>query len=126
MLNPSTQSINSLLNGLIPCEGPKAISYPLDFTATASYLFDFTQEYQQKVFTTLQTLMADNGINGSELIVTMNGTGQTLTIPPNSSAIVPIITSTPPVITLSSSGLVTPIPVSFLNFYLPPTVWKTV
>lgn len=111
------------LNGLTPCEGPKALNYIMDFTAAAEYDFDLSQQWQQGAFTTVQCAYIDNGLNTSPCFITVNGTGQTITVPPNTCGFYTLLMVDPPKLSIASAGQFQ-IYVALLNFYVPPTVWK--
>lgn len=120
----STISPQNALDGLIPCEGPKALPYLMDFSAAAEYDFDFTQQWQQQTFSTIQCCYIDNSLNASPVTVTVNGTGQTITCPANSQGFFTLLTVPPPQFAVVSAGSVV-VQIIWLNFYIPPTVWST-
>lgn len=109
-------------NGLTPCEAPKAIPANLNFASNASYLMDLTPLFNNKQFTTLQTIYVDNTLNTSTLTVTINGTNQTILIPAGRGGYFPVLATTPPKVTFASAGAFT-VFVALLNFYLPGQVW---
>lgn len=115
-------AVQNALNGLIPCEGPKALCYAADFSVATEYDFDLTQQFQQNIFTMLQCIFIDNSDNSSVVEVTVNGTGQTFQAPANSCGFYTLLMTSPPKLVLASQGGVV-VNVQLLNFYIPPTVW---
>jgi hypothetical protein len=115
-LTPTTQT------HLPPCEGYRAAPFLLDFNVGADYLIDFTQPQQNKQFTTIQTVYVDNSLNTSDLVIAVEGTQQRQVVPKNTCGYFVLVAPTPTKVRLSSSGAFV-IPVQFLNYYIPPTVW---
>lgn len=113
------------LTGLLPCEGAKGLSYSADFSAAQEYDFDFTIQYQNKVFTAIQCVWIDNADSASVAILIVNGSGQRIVAPANSQGYYTLLATSPPKFQFLSAGGVI-VPIDFLNFYVPPTVWKTV
>jgi hypothetical protein len=95
----------------------------LDFTTTNAYLVDFTQQYTQKQFTTLQCVYIDNSQNLDELSVIVNGTNQTITAPPQSQGFYEVLATSSPKFNIETNGNLI-VQVIFLNFYIPPTVYQ--
>jgi hypothetical protein len=110
------------MNGQVPCEGAKCIPASLNFATNASYLLDLTPFYQNKQFTTLQTIYVDNTQNTAALTITINGTNQTIVVPAGSGGYFPVLAMQPPKLTFASTGAFT-VFVALLNFYLPGQVW---
>lgn len=114
-----------VVNGAIPCEGTKAFPVVLDFTAANAYLIDFTQQYAQKQFTTVQTVFIDNSENASDFDLICTTTGQTITAPPFSQGYYALLQPSPPKFQAQSAGNLV-MEIIFLNFYIPPTVWENI
>lgn len=113
-----------VVNGALPCEGTQCFPFNLDFTGgKTAYLVDLTQQYQQKQFTTLQTVFIDNSESAVDFDFICTVTGQTITAPPFSQGYYPILQPVPPKFNVNSaSGVV--IQIILLNFYIPPEVWQ--
>lgn len=120
--NPSGAGLTAIPNGALPCEGTKAFPFTLDFTTTNAYLFDLTQQFNQKQFTTLQTVYIDNSNNGSRTDIVCNGTGQVISAPPFTQGYYDILQPTPQKFAVQSAGNVA-VGIQLLNFYIPPAVW---
>lgn len=117
--------IFNALTGLLPCEGARALPYVADFSINTEYDFDFTLQFNQKQFTAIQGLYIDNSKNAQSVTVTcLGGTEQTIVAPPNSCGYYTLLSTSPPKFSVASSGAVS-VFLAFLNFYVPPTVWKT-
>jgi hypothetical protein len=109
-------------NGQLPCEGAKCVPANLNFLLNASYLVDLTPFYNNKQFTTLQTIYVDNTQNTSPLTMQIGGTGQTITVPALRGGYFPVLATVPPRVIFSSAGAFT-VFVALLNFYLPGQNW---
>lgn len=118
----SSLPVFNALTGLLPCEGAKAMPYVADFSATTEYDFDFTQQVQNKQFTTVQGLYVDNSANASSVVITVGGTNQTITVKANTCGYYTLLSTGNPSFKITSAGGVS-VPLVFLNFYVPPTVW---
>ena len=122
----NVNGILPVMNGATPCEGPKTLPFNLDFSQATDYEIDLTQQYQQKQFTTLQTLYAQNLSQTDDLIFTLNGTGQVISLPPNYAGFIPVVVTDPPKLTVTLlDNTITAQNVQLMNFYLPPLIWNT-
>lgn len=117
-----TSQQKQVYNAIIPKEGPKTVSVPLDFSLNASYLLDFTLAYQQTTMTVVQACWIDNSANGNELSISVDNTGQVIRVPPNAQGTFPIIAAIRPKITVASAGSAV-VPSMWLNVPLPLAVW---
>ncbi len=112
-----------VVNGSVPCEGTKILPFSLDFTAgPTSYSIDFTQVFQQKQFSTLQTVWIDNSENNDPLSIVCNTSNQIITAPARSQGYYALLQPTPGRVLVQTAGSLV-ITIIFLNFYIPPTVW---
>lgn len=130
MAGTTTQSAVSQGNidlkvGSMPKEGPRDIPVRLDFSTFDTYNIDLTAQQQGGQFSFVQTVYIDNGDNAASFSLTASATGQRVTIPPGAQAYMPFLQPNPPQMvattTPAASLIVT---VQFLNFYIPPVVWK--
>jgi len=113
------------VNGALPCEGTKVFPFVLDFTGGKNaYLIDLTQQYNQKQFTTLQTVYIDNSLNTSPTSVVCTSTGHIVTCPALSQGYFALFQPVPPVFQVQSLGAFV-VTIQLLNFYIPPAVWGT-
>lgn len=115
----------SVLNGSTPCEGTKAYPFNLDFTANSAYLVDLTQQYQQKQFTTLQTVWIDNKDNDNDLEIICGTTSQRIIAPGGTQGFYAMLQPSPPKFTVQTSGSLI-VNIALLNFYIPPVVWTDI
>lgn len=111
-------------NGAVPCEGTKVFPFNLDFTAGKNaYSIDLTSQYNQKQFTTLQTVYIDNSNNPAILQIVCSVTGQVITAPALSQGYYAILQPSPPKLIAQTLGGVVVL-IQLLNFYIPPVVWE--
>ena len=75
----------------------------MSWTAASSYILDPTQNNQLLEMQNIQSVFIDN-YNTGTLIVSVNGTGHIIRIPPKSQAFMPLLCSDRPIITFSNSG----------------------
>ena len=120
-VTPSNQQ-TAIYNALVPKEGPRTILTPLDFTASASILIDFTQAYENTSFSVVQSVWVDNFANASPVVFTVASTGQTIEVPANAQGVFPVIAAIRPKITITSAGNVI-VPCLWLTVPLPVGVW---
>jgi hypothetical protein len=123
-VNVGTQQ-TAIINALVPREGPKAVSVPLDFTTATgapSILIDFTQAYMQTTISMIQSVWIDNFANASPVRLAINNPPQTIEIPPHAQGCFPVISAIrAKIVATSAGGLV--VPCLFLNVPLPVGVW---
>lgn len=117
-----TNQQKQVYNAIIPKEGPKTVSVPLNFALNASFLLDFTLAYQQTTMTVVQAVWIDNSANANELSISVDNTGQIIRVPPNAQGTFPIIAAIRPRITVASAGAAV-VPTMWLNVPLPLAVW---
>lgn len=124
MAGPSLGQIGNIpiYNALVPKEGPRAIPLTLDFSLQQSYTIDLTLQQQLKQISLVQTAFVDNTGNGAVLVITSSGTGQNAICPAYSQAMLPLLCSNPPKLTISSTGGVS-VGITLLNVPSPPGVW---
>jgi hypothetical protein len=65
----------------MPDGGPKALPLTLDFSASSSYLLDYTNMQQRNFLDMVQTLFVDNSLSSDVLNITSLNIGQVLKIP---------------------------------------------
>lgn len=112
----------AIYNSLVPPEGPKVVSIPLDFTDTDTIELDFTLAYAQTTISVVQCLWVDNFSNSEALVVTVQGTQQTIEVPAQAQGVFPIIAAIRPRISITTTeGVI--IPSLWLNVPLPLGVW---
>lgn len=113
---------NPVFNALVPSEGPRIVTVAFDFTAAKAYFVDFQYLTQSGQMRCIASCFVDNSQNGSELLITVQGTSQPLKVPANSQGTFPLYCLAIPRITLATagSGLVT---VLFSNSTQPLAVW---
>lgn len=116
-------------NQLTPSEGPKAIAILLDFATLIAagenpvLELDYSNQQVQGRFSLMQSLYADNGDNGSPLVITFESTQQRLIVPANSQAYLAVLSQNPLKIRFESAGNYV-VPVHLLNFPVAPCVWS--
>lgn len=111
-------------NGEMPCEGPRAFPFLLDFSIANAYLIDLTAQYQNKQFTSMQCAWVDNTLNDSPFQIIVNGTNQVIECPPFSQGFYELLLPSPPKITVQTVGGNFTVQIILLNFYIPPQVWN--
>jgi hypothetical protein len=101
--------------------GPRAVCVPLDFSAETAYTITLAGLINAGFIGGVQSVFVDNSANPDSLTITTQQ-GQALVVPAASQAYLPLITTTPPDISFTSTGgaLVT---VQLLNVPMPAAVW---
>lgn len=98
-LNPR---IFSVMNGLMPKEGPVGVRVEFDWNLNAQYAFNLLYLTTQKALTNVQSIWIDNFDNTAEMILSGSALGQRIVIPPQSGGYLPLLVPTPPEISASS------------------------
>jgi len=125
-MNAQIKGILNALNGSTPCEGARSVPVTLDFSQAGSYTVDLTAQYQQKQFTTFQTIYAQNMSTSAPLIFQFSASGQTITIPPGFAGYLPVLSPDPFQFSVSlADALITAQNIQLINVYLPPVIWNT-
>lgn len=102
----------SIFNGLaprtkmgpdnVPLQGPRVICTPLVFTASKNVvLLEFFQENQDHQLDFIQTVKVNNAASALALTIAVSVTQDFLIIPAGKSAILPLMTSDSPKITIT-------------------------
>lgn len=125
MATPSVNISSALNNGVAPCEGSKCVPFSCDFNTASQFDFDFTAAQQNGQISSIQTVYVDNSANGNSLTLSIDGTQQTIVVPPNSCGYFLLLAPMATVVHATTTGLVK-VYFGFLNFYVPPTVWSTI
>lgn len=118
--NPVNQV--SVLNGLVPPEGPKSLAQILDFSTASSVLVDLTITTQQVLISTVQAIFADNSANPAELSITCSGTQQTIDVPAGAQGWFSLVATNRPKLTFQTQPGVR-IPVILLNVPVSQQIW---
>jgi hypothetical protein len=109
-------------NATIPAEGPKAIPYALDFSAVQAYGIDVLNLFQNRLLSVIQCVYVDNSNSGSQLILTMTGTQQTIKVPAGAQGYFPVLSPTSGQINAVSLGGVV-VKLDLLNVPMSAGVW---
>lgn len=118
--NPVNQV--SVLNALVPPEGPKSLAQTLDFTSTQSVTIDLTITTQQVLISTVQSVFVDNSANSAELSCTSSGTQQSITVPAGAQGWFSLVATNRPKLTFQTTTGVR-IPVILLNVPMSQQFW---
>lgn len=122
----SPASFIGVNNALVPCEGPRAIRVPLDFTQAQAFDVDLSNLQARGFVSMIQSVFIDNSTNASTLTLTINGSGQSITVKANTQTYVQVLCPNPPKFTASSTGNVNSVVIDFLNFPVNFAQWQTV
>jgi hypothetical protein len=108
----------------VAAEGQKILPIPLDFSVSNNIDFDFTNMYERKQFTLLQTIYFDNSANDHAATITVAATGQTINIPIGVCGYFTFLEGKgAPKFNLTTAGT-TKAFMALMNFYVPANVWK--
>lgn len=106
--------------------GRRAIHVLIDFSLGTTYQLDLSQIQSQGQIDSVQTLYIDNSVNTGTITIVMQGpTLQSVTLPPNSQAYLPVLQGNPPVLNFSVASGAPVVNVQLMNFFLPPVIWGT-
>lgn len=114
---------NNVTAGVPACEGRKSITTQIDFSLGLTFQLDLTAIENQQFVRSIQTIYCDNSGNPNPVTITMGVTIQSIVIPRNSCAYIPLLLPVPSVIKFASTQPVL-VKVQLLNFFLPPYIWS--
>lgn len=95
---------NPVFNALVPAEGPRIVTVAFDFTAAPAFYVDFQLLIASGKMRCVASVFVDNSANGSELLLNVQGTNQTLKVPAHSQGTFPLYCIAIPRITVSTAG----------------------
>lgn len=110
--------------GEMPCEKREDFKFRIDFSLGLEADIDFSTFYNQGTIKSLQSLYVNNKGNAAELVIVMNGTTQSITIPPQAQAYIPILNANPPTLKITCTNAAAVIFLHALNFFVPPYMWN--
>ena len=114
-----------IFNAQVPKEGPKALSIVAPFTtAIQSFDVNLLLTQTQLYMSLVQAAFIDNSANSAAVSITIEQLGQTVTVPANSQAYLPLLVTKNSKLVISSpvTGDVN-VTVIFLNVPVPAAVW---
>lgn len=121
----NTPGVNqtTVLNALVPPEGPKSVAVPMDFTTTDTVLVDFTVTTSQAKISTVQMIYVDNFGNPARLDIAVSGTSQIIRCPAGRQGWFPVVATNRPKFTCTTTPGVT-VTVLFLNVPVAQGNWN--
>lgn len=109
-----------------PGIGAVSLTVNLDFVHLGQDINIDLQPIQQTgKMGSVQSIYIDNSANAQPMTITVDGTLQTLTIPPQSCGYYTLLATNPPRFKFHTTGVFV-IRVQFLNYYVPGNVWSAV
>jgi hypothetical protein len=100
------------------------VTYNMDFSSTANYVFQFGIQSQMQTFGVVKSLFLDNGSNPNDVEVAVTGTDQFFTVPAYSIGIYTVDANQGSNINVVTTGGATDIcTITFYNWERPPVVW---
>jgi hypothetical protein len=125
IVNLSNVNVQQIVNQQVPDDGPKAIPLLLDFTASAQYNLDLTNQQQQGKISMIQSIYVDLSGNASnDLTITMPISGQVIVAKAGTQGYYSVLCPNPPRLNFAmatSGGSV--VPVFLLNVPVAGVVW---
>jgi hypothetical protein len=113
---------NSLYNGSVPKEGPKAIPLALTFAGAESVSIDLVLQKQLAKISGIQTIFIDNSANTHAVTISAQATQQIIECPPSSQGYFPILVTSDLKFVISSEGA-GDTEFQFINFAIAGAVW---
>jgi hypothetical protein len=106
------------------CEGPQCVSIDLDFSVDNTALVDLSALQALAAFSGCETVYINNVANTKNIDWECDGTYQTGRFPASSCGYLNLLMSNPPKVKFTSTGAGLLVRASFLNYFLPPIIWK--
>jgi hypothetical protein len=125
---PNRPSTIQVGNSRDPAENPIVLPFNFDFTVATGnpkHLIDLTQTFQSGAISQVQTMYFDNSKNDVPVVVTIQGSSQTITMPIGAQGYVPILCPQPGVMQLdgTASTTGTAVYVGLINVPMPTDIW---
>lgn len=112
-----------VLNNKFPCEGPRVVACPCDFSTAQTFDVDLKTLQMRGKISDIQSLFVDNSDNNAALIITASVQGQRIVIPPYAQAYIAILLNQAQFrVTSASLALV---PIYAQNFPVSNCVWNS-
>jgi len=112
-----------IFNAQVPKEGPRGMGIVAPFTNTAiEFDINLLLTQSQQFMSLVQAFFCDNSLNGSSVTIRTGTLNQSVIIPANSQAYLPLLVAKNDTITVSSMGEV-PVTFVFLNVPVAAAVW---
>jgi hypothetical protein len=100
------------------------VTYNMDLSGAANYVFQFGIQSQMQTFGVVKSLFLDNGSNPADVEVSVSGTDQFFTVPAYSIGIYTVDANQGSNISVVTAGGATDIcTITFYNWERPPVVW---
>lgn len=123
-INTGTQAAFDNFYGFAPKKGPRSLAQSIDFGIANPYYIDFVSAVQADKLEWIESIYVDNSLNPAPLKFVFAQSEQSIIVPANAQAYLPVLCPNDPGFTLSTTG--TPIvKIHFLNFAVPAAVWNT-
>jgi hypothetical protein len=125
-INALSAATIPVYNAQVPVEGPVAIPLSLDFTAASVYTIDGHPLTDQGFISLIQTIFVDTTDCVSNLIVSLDGSRQKISIKPNTQGYYPLVCPNPWRITFTCLQGPVGVFVILLNVPIAPGQWSVV
>ena len=116
----------AIFNASIPKEGPKALGVVAPFGSgsgrAASFDINLLLTQSQGYMSIVQAVFVDNSLNSDEVAIGVSVIGQSLKVPANAQAYLPLLVPKNATITVASAGDAN-VGFVFVNVPLPACVW---
>lgn len=110
-----------------PVSGPCGVNVSLDFTGGDNISGDLALEQMQSIIDFVQSIWIDNSLNAKALTIVFGGTGQRITVKPNTQGMYPVIAAAGQLKwTAQSVGSGLVVPVIMMNVVQDYFQWATV
>jgi hypothetical protein len=117
----------SVFGAQIPGAGPQAVPVPMDFSQSASYFLDFSNEINKGRLQICQTVFIDASGVTNPFTITFDGSGQTISVPGGTQGYYSVCAPNPLKMTMSCAGMTggppAPVLVLLLNYPVANSQW---
>lgn len=107
----------------VPAEGGNVVRADVNFSGGDTQEIDLNPSQFSGHWSAAQTVYIDNEANSSEIVLVCEQSQQRISCPANSQMYMPLILPNPPKVTVTCANSIK-ISFLFLNFFLPPAIWK--
>jgi len=111
-----------VMNNKFPCEGPRVVTCPCDFSQASNFNVDLKSLVQQAKISEVQSLFIDNSDNNFPLTVVISVQNQRIVVPANAQAYLNVLCNLPQ-FNVSSQGSAAMVNIFAQNFPVTNCVW---
>lgn len=127
MASNANSFVYPIANGELPAENGRGMQVIVDWEVQngTPYTGDFYAAIENGAMSMVQSIFIDNSTVGNQVSFTLAGSNQTISIPANAQAILPVFSAGTTGYTVTGGDFTNQTKLAFLNMPLPAAVWNS-